>query len=215
MDDTTRRVLAAGGIIGPAGFITAWTLSGHATEGYSPVSDFISDLAALGSPTRVAMTAGFVCFGVCVPAYAVSLRGSLEGAAWVTAAITGLSTLGVAAFPLQGTSLQDHGHATFAALGYATIALTPLLASRPLARLGHRRAAIASVVIGAVAGASLAASTIGPAHGFFQRFGLTLADAWIIATAVAILRGRPAGSGRLLRVRRQVGRDAGAGSGCS
>ena len=190
MNDATRRALAAGGIIGPAGFITAWTLSGQATDGYSPVSDFISDLAALGSPTRVAMTAGFVCFGVAVPAYAASLRGSLEGKAWVTAAITGLSTLGVAAFPLQGTTLQDRGHATSAGIGYVTLALTPLLAARPLARLGHRRAAVASVVVGVVAGASLAASTVGPAHGFFQRFGLTVADVWIAATAVAILRRR-------------------------
>ncbi|MEO7557078.1 MAG: DUF998 domain-containing protein [Acidimicrobiales bacterium] len=185
-----RRRLAVGGIVGPAGFIGAWTWAGLATDGYSPVSEFISDLAALGAPHRPEMTAGFVCFGLAVPTYAIALRSALPGPAWMAAAISGASTLAAAAFPLQGTALQDRLHSLSAATGYLTLALTPLLAARPLARLGYRRAAAASVAISAASGLALAASTLGPAHGFFQRAGLTVVDVWVVATAVAILRSR-------------------------
>ncbi|MGI8661952.1 MAG: DUF998 domain-containing protein [Acidimicrobiales bacterium] len=185
-----RRALAVGGIVGPAGFVTAWTLSGLTTDGYSPIDGFISDLAALGAPSRAAMTTGFVCFGIAVPAYAFVLRDSLDGRAWIAAAATGLTTLGVASFPLEGSDLQSKGHALFAGLGYVTLALTPLLAARPLERLGHRRAALASLAAGVVSGAALAATTLGPAHGALQRIGLTTTDVWIAATAVAILRGK-------------------------
>jgi hypothetical protein len=43
------------------------------TKGYSPVQESISRLAAVGAPKRRLMTAGFVCFGVAVPAYGVAL----------------------------------------------------------------------------------------------------------------------------------------------
>jgi len=88
-----RRRLAVGGIVGPAGFIGAWAWSGLATDGYSPVSEFISDLAALGAPHRPEMTAGFVCFGLAVPAYAIALRGALPGGAWMAATISGTPTM--------------------------------------------------------------------------------------------------------------------------
>ncbi len=192
-----RRVLALGGVVGPASFVTAWTVSGLHYDGYSAIDGFISDLAALGSPTRVGMTAGFVAFGVGVPLYAAAMRDALPGRAWIAAAVTGVTTLGVALFPLGGSDLQKTGHAVFAGLGYATLALTPLLAPRPLAAAGHRRAAAASVVAGVVSGACLAATTLGPAHGLFQRFGLTVIDIWIATSAVAILRGRCSGLSRV------------------
>ena len=38
------------------------------------------------------------------------------------------------------------------------------------------------------AGLCLLATVAGPAHGLFQRLGLTIGDAWIVATAVVLLR---------------------------
>jgi hypothetical membrane protein len=64
------RWLAAGGVVGPVGFVMAWVACGRATPGYSPRHDAISLLAAIGSPTRVAMTVGFVVFGIGVLVYA-------------------------------------------------------------------------------------------------------------------------------------------------
>ena len=181
------RPLAAGGIVGPVAFVSAWIGCGLATNGYSAVRNAISDLARIGAPTRAAMTLGFVVFGVAVPVYAIALRGTLAGRAWIAAVVCGISTLGVALVPLgRGT---DALHGFFASVGYVAIAATPALASAPLRRAGRARWATVSLVAAGVSAVCLALTVAGPAHGLFQRAGLAAGDAWIVASAVAILAG--------------------------
>jgi uncharacterized protein DUF998 len=195
------RRAAAGGLIGPGGFIGAWVVGGAVKRGYSPVNDAISRLAAIGASTRPLMTGGFVCFGLAVPAYGLALRDALPGRAWMTAVATGLATLGVAAFPLGVSSTGDVVHGCWATAGYVTLAATPLLAARPLAAAGRRGPAGASVAAGVASGLCLAVTVLGPAHGFWQRAGLTIGDAWLATSAVVMLsRARsgastPVGSG--------------------
>ena len=180
---------AWGGIAGPAAFVSAWVVGGAVRRGYSPVNDAISQLAAVGTSTRPLMTAGFIGFGLAVPAYGAALRLALPGPAWKASVATGLATVAVAIFPLGVSSTVDNIHGGCAAIGYATMAATPLLASRPLAAAGHRRAAQLSVGAGAASAVCLAVSLLGPAHGLYQRLGLTLGDAWLAATAAWMLRG--------------------------
>ncbi len=166
MKPEMSRVRSAwGGVAGPVAFVSAWLAGGALRPGYSPVEDAISELAAVGSSTRPLMTAGFVAFGVGVGVYAAALRTAVPGPAWITAAVTGLATLGVAGFPLDVSPTLDLVHGGFATLGYVTLAATPLLAARPLAASGHPRAAIASAAIGVASGLVLAATVLGPAHG--------------------------------------------------
>lgn len=188
----THLRFAWGGIAGPAAFVSAWLVGGVSTRGYSPVDDAISRLAAVGASTRPLMTAGFVAFGVAVPVYSAALRVSVPGPAWKAALGTGLATLGIALFPLDVSSTIDNVHAAVATLGYVTLAATPLLAARPLAAAGYRRAAEASVAVGVGAGLCLAGTVVGPAHGLLQRLGLTLGDAWLVTSAVWMLSGRRA-----------------------
>jgi len=108
----------------------------------------------------------------------------------VTAAATGLATLGVAAAPLGRSTAGDGVHGVFAGTGYVTLALTPLLAAGPLRRARRSTLANLSVAAGVLAGLSLLATTAGAADGLFQRLGLTIVDVWIVATATEILRGR-------------------------
>ena len=162
----------AAGVIGPTAFVAAWAVAGARREGYSPVEDAISRLAELGASSRPLMNAGFVTFGLAVPAFAVAARRSLGTPAAVSLVVAGVSTLGVAATPLGPGS--DTAHGVFAAIGYVAMAAAPVLADR-------RRGALVS----AVAAASLVATTLGPAHGLFQRLGLGVVDAWIVATALA------------------------------
>jgi hypothetical membrane protein len=180
------RALAAGGVVGPALFVGAWASAGARTPGFSAVDDAISDLAAVGASTRVLMTAGFVGFGLGLIAFGAALRDQLDGPAWIAAVVTGASTIAVAATPLGGWS-GDGVHALFAGVGYVSIVALPLLAARPISRRGARAWARASVAMGAVAGACLLASTLGPAHGLWQRLGLTIGDVWIVTTAVALI----------------------------
>jgi hypothetical membrane protein len=182
------QLLALGGVIGPLAFVGAWIGAALATKGFSSVESAISDLAAVHAPHRVAMTAGFVIFGLGLFAFAFALRGTLEGNAWIAALATGACTIGVAANPLGGWT-SDAVHATFAGLGYATLVALPLLAAPALSRRGLRTGARVSVVIGAISAVCLLASTLGPAHGFWQRLGLTVGDVWIVTIASAIAMG--------------------------
>jgi len=188
MSDRALRLLPLAGIVGPAGFIGAWATSGALTAGYSSVQEAISELARVGAPARAVMTGGFVCFGVAVPTYAVVLRRTLGGPAWVTAAISGVATLGIALFPLGRSSTTDGVHNALAALGYLSLVATPALTVRPLVEAGHCRAAALSVATAGVAAGCLATTLVGPAHGLFQRSGLTTVDLWLMAGALAVAR---------------------------
>ena len=139
------------------------------------------------------MSAGFACFGAAVPLFGLALREELAGPAWKTAVATGLATLGVGLFPLDASDSIDLAHGAAAALGYATLAATPILAARPLAALGYRRAAVASVAAGVIAGSLLAATVLTDSrHGLYQRAGLAAGDVWLAAAGAWMLRRRRA-----------------------
>jgi hypothetical protein len=161
-------------------------VGGAVTDGYSPVRDAISHLAELGALTRPWMTAGMVAFGIGVPVFGLGLRKAVDGPAWLAAIAAGAGSLAVAAVPLRpGEDVP--GHAVAASFAYLTVSLVPLLAAPHLR--GRWRAA--SIAAGVGAGVCLAATAIGPAHGLFQRAGLTIVDAWIIAMALRMSREEP------------------------
>ena len=184
-----ERLLAAAGIVGPCVFIADWAVLGARAENYSPVSDAISELARMHAPTRPAMTAGFLVFGAALPTYAVALRHAVPGHAWKFAAANGLATLGVAAFSL-GTPTSGDIHGAFAGLAYASLAATPIAASVTLRHAGKKALARTSIATGLLCAAALVASVAGPdhVHGLLQRVGLTIGDAWIVASAIGVMR---------------------------
>jgi hypothetical membrane protein len=204
------RTAAIGGVIGPAGFIGAWVIGAAATSApYSSIDDAISRLAAVGSDTRWLMAAGFVTFGLSLPVYAWALRSTVPGRAWITATVTGLATLAVAAAPLDRSDTVDRLHGIFAGIGYLALAATPILAASPLLAMGHRRLALAGVAAGVTSAVALALTITDLPTGLFQRVGLTASDAWIIASALAIRRApggrsvRAAGPGRACAIKRE------------
>ncbi len=67
--------------------------------------------------------------------------------------------------------------------------MTPVLAAQTFSARGQDRAAAASRLVGVLSGACLAAAAFAPIHGLSQRIGLTLADGWLAASAVTIVRG--------------------------
>lgn len=185
------RLLLAGGVVGPAAFVSAWIV-GSATSSlpYSVIDDPISRLAAVDAPTRPLMTAGFISFGIGVTAFAFALRKIVPGPAWIAAAGAGVTTLLVAATPLDRSELVDRLHGIAAGSGYVFLAAAPLLAAGPLRRRGHHLLAALGVVAGMTSTISLPLSLSDLPTGLFQRIGLTAGDTWIAIAAIAALTGR-------------------------
>ena len=175
-----ERVFALAGILGVAGFVGAWSLSGAARSGYSATDDAISRLAQVGTPHRGWMTAGFVVFGLAIPLYARALRTVVAGPAWVAATVTGLSTVGVAAAPL---GRADTAHYVFALIGYVSLVGTPFLAARTFRASGATIWAGWSVTAALGSAVFRSLSAIDRYHGLSQRVGLGFADVWIVGTA--------------------------------
>jgi hypothetical membrane protein len=189
MSGASGRWRAIGGIAGPITFVTTWSALSLATPGYSPVHEPISRLAAVEASSRSVMTGGFVVFGVGVALYAREISRCLSGAAGAAAAATAAATVGIAVTPL-GSALGGAPHAACAGVAYAALASTPALGARAFARRGDRGAAVISTVVAVASGASLLASAVaGTRVGLLQRLGLTLGDAWIVASAVWLVRG--------------------------
>ena len=193
--EPVTRWRALGGVLGPVAFVTAWAVLGARTDGYSPVHDPISRLAAVDASTRVPMTAGMLAYAGGVALFAGELRAGASRSVAAAAYLSALGTLAVAATPLD-SALGGPPHAAAAGVSYAALGAMPLMAARPLAQRGHRGAAVASVVAGGGTLAALALSAAGSARtGLWQRAGLTLGDLWLVgAAAVVLAQPRRAGA---------------------
>jgi hypothetical protein len=135
------------------------------------------------------MTTAFVVFAGGLCCYAWAMRSTRLAPVSAAAAVSGLATIGVAAFPLHHSATVDSVHGVFAGTGYVTLAATALGSAVVLTRLGSASWARVAAVTGAVSAASLALTLLGSFGGLFQRLGLTAGDVWVVTSAVAIYRG--------------------------
>lgn len=189
------------GIVGPVLYVGAWAVAGAVTEGYSPVRDAISELGALGAPTRAAMSAGFVVFGLLALPFAAALADTLPGRARgvrTATVVCGLATIGAAVFPCSpgcpgpGSTPTDTGHSVVATVGYLALMATPLLTARATwRRPGWHPVALASAAAGVLGTLGMVAWALGlggDAGGLLQRGFNTLVDVWWVAAGVLLVR---------------------------
>lgn len=181
------KLLSAGLVVGPAAFIASWAVSGILTKGYSPTRDHISDLAAVGAPTRRLMNLGFTTFAVAVGLAAAPTQGLIGRPGRALLYANAALSVGIMIAPLGRSAAGDRAHAVVAGLGYLALAATapsavPALAPR------HRSLAAASVGVGAASMACLGLSLVRPESGFWQRAGITVTDAWLAAMGHVALR---------------------------
>ena len=189
----SRRLLALGGVFGPVAFIAAWAVAGARQTGYSTAEDPISRLAAVGASTRPLMTAGLLMYAAGLAGYAAAAADDDidELGWWPAALVCAAATAGVAATPLEG-DLGGLPHAATAITGYASLAAIPATAAVRLRRAGRSGLSRVATVTAAASAACLTVSVaMDPVTGAWQRAGLTIGDAWLIATgAFAALRRR-------------------------
>lgn len=113
----------------PLIFVGATIIGGALVPGYDPVSQTISELAAVTNPTAMFMTIAFMLTSVCHLLTAIFTRGvGWPGRLALGAA--SVATFAVALFPLpsmQGTSMP---HRLSAMIGFVLLAAWPVLGMR-------------------------------------------------------------------------------------
>lgn len=119
-------VIAA--IIGPIQSVLGWVIAGALWQGYDPVYQTISDLAANESPVKLVMSSFFILGGTLTLVGAVYAK-TLAKPGRVALFISGLCTYGLTIFP---TPLVGHSdmHRLFAITSFVLSAGWPLFAMR-------------------------------------------------------------------------------------
>ncbi|MEW2147066.1 DUF998 domain-containing protein [Micromonospora vinacea] len=197
-------LLSAGGA--PLFLVGGWTLAQAAqSDGFDPVRQTISALAATGADHRWIMTVGLAGLGLCHLTTALGLV-SATAAGRALLALGGLATVVVAAFP-QSPAGDSTTHAVAAGVSFGALAVWPALAvprrARPSVDREHRRPpavvrglalAAAVVLLGLVGWFAVEFFTDGAWIGLTERLAAA-AEAGVPLAAVLVSRRRPGPSG--------------------
>jgi Protein of unknown function (DUF998) len=148
---TLHRIATAAGLIGPAAFLTAMTVSERRQDGYSIRDEHISGLAAPDARDPQLVMTGFFAMGMSTVAFATALRarlgGSRAGLGPILLAMSGAGAIGAGLLrrdrmllhpPDQPDdwkqSWKNDGHDISAGVIYATSVAAPLFLFRHLTR---------------------------------------------------------------------------------
>jgi hypothetical protein len=204
-----RKFLLVCGILAPLLYIGADILAATRFDGYSYSSQTISELMAIGAPTRPLLIALFLPWNVLVAAFGIGVWLSARGRRAVRVAGTlllvysGVSLTGLLFSPmhLRGSagSATDVMHIL---ITVAIVLLTVLYIAFGAAGDGKWFSLysvgtiVTMVVFGGLAGMQgprLAANLPTPLIGVWERVSVYSSMVWMIVLAVVLLRAREAG----------------------
>ena len=166
--------------------IGGWTAAAaRQPDGFDPVSQTISALAARGATDRWLMTAALGAVGISYAVTALGLRdAALPGR--VVLGCGGLATVGVAAFPLSESG-ESVAHTVAASIAFVSVAAWPSVAGRrgPGVPAGLRRPVTrvaATVLLGLVGW--FAVELNGPRTGLAERVAAGAQALWPLAVVL-------------------------------
>ena len=183
-------VFSAG--LAPVLLIGAWlTADAVQPASYSPIRQTISVLAGDAGTDRWIMTATLFLVGSSYLVTAAGLAG-VRAPARTLLAVSGLSTIGIAASP-EPASGPTPQHLAWTVLSAVTIAAWPALAARrlpprPLVLSGYSSAAV-TVVSAALLGWLFIEAQGGGALGLAERLTTSAQACWPFVVALALRRG--------------------------
>ncbi|MFE9917469.1 DUF998 domain-containing protein [Micromonospora sp. NPDC005553] len=197
-------LVSAGGA--PLFLIGGWTLAQAAqSDGFDPVRQTISALAATGADHRWIMTVGLAGLGLCHLVTALGLV-SAAPAGRALLALGGLATLVLVAFP-QNARGSSTTHVVAAGVAFGALAVWPALAvprraapspdrehHHPPAPMRALALAAAVLLLGLVGWFAVEFITEGALIGLTERLAAA-AEAGVPLAAVLVVRRRPGRSG--------------------
>jgi hypothetical membrane protein len=201
---TVARALNAAGIAAPVLWMAAFVFIGSLRPGYSPYRQYISELAARGTPTQHLMqVAGFLLPGLMVVAFGLlvglSSDARLAGVSAALLIVSGLGRIAAGAFPTDpccgatalSFSARMHNTAgTCYVLAMGSAVLTWCMArERTFATRAHwfRWYSLATFVAAITLPWWLIRLGADPANvGLFQRASFGVLNLWVLVFAVVV-----------------------------
>ena len=196
-----QRLLLVLTVVGIAAYVAAWAVLGVVDDGYDPLRQAISELFDLGAPAwqRRTLSGVLLVTGVALLPLGPVLDRVLPGEGRLGPLLTvvaGVGTAAIAFFPCTegcpgvGTSLTDTVHTVLAGGGYVGLLTAPLAFAWRLRATAWRDLAVAGLVLGGTATLGFVVRNLGvdAVGGLQQRVFNTLADAWYVLVALAVLR---------------------------
>jgi hypothetical membrane protein len=198
-EDTVPWWAVVSGGLAPVLLIGAW-LAADAVQpaSYSPIRETISVLAGDTATDRWIMTGTLFLVGGCYLVTAVGLAG-VRAPARTLLAVSGLSTIGIAASP-EPASGPTPQHLAWTVLAAVSIAVWPALAvrrppSRPLVLSGYGSAAV-TVVSAALLGWLFIEAQGGGHLGLAERLTTSAQACWPFVVVLALRRGTSGPGGK-------------------
>lgn len=196
-----QRALLVLVVVGVTVYVATWALLGILAEGYDPWRQAISELFAIGAPQwqRRLLGGVLVATGIALLPVGPVLDRVLPGRGRLGPLLTvvaGVGTVLAAVYPCSpgcpgyGVTTTDTMHTIVAGGGYLGLVLAPLAFAWRLRDTTWRDLALAGVVLGGLATAGFVVRSLGVdvLGGLQQRVFNTLADAWFVLVALAVLR---------------------------
>jgi Protein of unknown function (DUF998) len=206
-----RRLLLLCGILSSLVYVVTTVLAAARWEGYSPASQTVSELFALGAPSRPLVVSLFLVHNVLLIAFALGVwrsagaRRALRVAACLLIAIGVVGAVTTVFFPihLRGaeTTSTDTVHAAFTGVTVLFIVLAIVFGAAAFGtgfRLYSGVTLVVLMVFGALAGLDgprLAANEPTPWLGVFERVNIGGYLLWLLVLAVVLVRPRTAPGG--------------------
>jgi len=206
MNRHTTRVLTAGGIVAPLLWGIAVVYSGSVFPGYSHAHQYISELAARGSPSeRVMQLAGFVIPGVLIAGFGLSIgvptRLMLVGFGATLVTASGVLRVAAGILPCDAgcgrmaastsQALHDFAGTAFLLTAIAAAAVWVVISARTPGRsIWFSVFSLLTVALSIAAAPLLIAAGLadGADVGTFQRLSLGALNLWVLVLAVRQLR---------------------------
>jgi len=204
---TLVRALLACGLVSSAVYVVADIMASVRWVGYSYVNQAVSELSAIGAPTRSLVLAFFSAYNALVLAFAIGVwmaaaeKRSLRvaSAMLVVYALVGQATLMFSPMHLRGsaTSATDIGHITLTAVEVLSIVLFMAFGSGADGRW-FRMYSIATIVVlmaagiltGAVSTHMTASAASTPWAGTIERVNIYGTMLWVAVFGGVLLRAQ-------------------------
>jgi hypothetical protein len=204
---TVLKFLLVCGILSSLFYVATDILAAMRWEGYSYTNQAVSELSAIGAPTRPMIVPLFSVYNALVIAFSIGVWGAagkkrslcVAAIMLVVYAVVGQATLLFSPMHLRGSAMSatDVGHIVLTALEVLSIVLFIGFGSGVRGK-GFRLYSIGTILVlmaaGAVVGAQApqmtaqAAST--PWAGILERVNIYSTMLWVLVLAVALLRAK-------------------------